>query len=120
MALVFRFLIPLGLTLSSLFLLPGLSSAFRFMNHEDMPGTYLTLCMLPLLIPAALLTILKPKLGGPSLVVAGALGVMGKLMSPSTFHSPYYIGLGPFMFLIALASGIVVAWQDRASSQKGS
>ena len=47
MALIFRFLIPLGLTLFTLFLLPGISSAFRFMNHDDMPGNYLSLCMLP-------------------------------------------------------------------------
>lgn len=118
MALVFRFLIPVGLTLFSLFLLPGISGAFRFMNHEDMPGIYLTLCLPPLLIPASLLTIFKPKFGGPSLAVVGALGVMGKLLSPSTFHSPYYIGLGPFMFLLALASGIIVAWRHRVSDQE--
>ncbi len=113
MALVFRFLIPIALTLFSLFLMPGISSAFRFMNHDDVPGIYLSLCMLPLLIPAALLTIFRPKFGGPSLAIVGALGVMGKLLSPSTFHFPYYIGLGPFMYLLALASGIIVARQHR-------
>jgi hypothetical protein len=116
--LVFRFLIPAGLALFSLFLLPALPSGFRFVNHEDLPGVYLSLCMLPLLIPAAVFTMLKPRFGGPSLAVVGGLGVAGKLLSPSTFRTPFYVGLGPFMYLLALASGVIIAWRLRVTNRR--
>src|SRR5580704_7389759 len=115
--LVFRFLIPAVLALFSFFLLPYLPSGFRFVNHEDVPGIYLSLCMLPLLIPAAIFTMFKPRLGGPSLAVVGGLGVAGKLLSPSTFRTPFYLGLGPFMYFLALASGVIIAWRFRMTNR---
>ena len=117
MAQVFRFLIPAGLILFSLFLMPGIPTTFHSVSRADMPETDLSLCMLPLLIPAAIFTMLIPRLGCPSLAVIGALGAVGKLLSPSTFHSPFYIGLGPFMFLLAFATGIIVAWECRSSNR---
>ncbi|NYF50416.1 hypothetical protein HDF12_000781 [Edaphobacter lichenicola] len=110
MILLFRFLIPATIALYSLFLMPGISFGFHHVNQTDLPGVYLSLAMVPLLLPAALLTLITPRWGSLALATVGGLGILGVLLTPSFFSSPFYVGLGPAMFLLALADGSALHW----------
>ena len=108
MKVITRYAIPALLIVWGLFLLPEFPSAFRLVNRSDLPGVYISLAMLPLLIPAGIGAIASPKWGGTALAIVGALGVLGLLLQPSFYHAPVYIGLGPTMYLIALIDGLVL------------
>jgi hypothetical protein len=98
-----RFLIPALLALFSLVFSRDVLFGIRHLNSEDLPGAYLSLGMLPLLLPSALVTMVKPRWGAPMLAVIGGLGLLGKIASPSTFRGPVFVGLGPLMYLVAFA-----------------
>jgi hypothetical protein len=49
-----------------------------------------------------------PRWGGLCLATVGALGTVGVLLTPTTYSSQFYLGLGPIMFLIAIADGVVL------------
>ena len=67
----------------------------RHLRSEDLPGAYLSLGMLPLLLPSALVTMVRPRWGAPMLAVIGGLGLLGKVASLGTFRGPVFVGLGP-------------------------
>ena len=110
---ILRFVVPAIISLYSLVLLPELRSGFRFVNPGDLPGVYISLAALPLLLPAGLFAIISPKMGGVMLAIAGWLGVLGILLTPSFLTKPFYVGLGPAMFLIAMADGLLIWWFEK-------
>lgn len=110
MILLVRLLIPTVITLYSLFVMPGIGSGFRHVSQTDLPGVYLSLAMVPLLLPSAVLALITPRWGSLALVIVGALGILGVLSTPSFFSPPFHVGLGPAMFLLAVADGSALRW----------
>jgi hypothetical protein len=106
---IVRFVAPIILALWGLALLPELRSGFRLVNRDDLPGVYMCLAMIPLLIPSALLAATNPRWGSMALATVGVLGVDGALLTPTFFRQPINVGLGPMMFLIAAADGIYLS-----------
>ncbi len=113
MVLVPRFLVPAVIGLYSLLVMPGIGSGFAHANHADLPGVYLSLAMTPMLLPSAVLASITPRWGSLALATVGALGMLGVLLTPSFFAPPFYMGLGPIMFLIAAADGLALRFNTR-------
>ena len=116
--IVLRIVVPVLLALFSLVVSSDVPFALRHLNQGELPGAYLSLSMLPLLLPSALVTMVKPGWGAPMLAVIGGLGLLGKIAIPGTFRAPIYVGLGPLMYLLAFADGLALAWWLRRHPSK--
>ncbi|MGA1984602.1 MAG: hypothetical protein ABSG84_19320 [Acidobacteriaceae bacterium] len=103
-----RFLVPAVLTIYSVFQMPQFRGGLSPFNYTDLSGVSLSLAMIPLLCPAALLALITPRWGGLGLAAVGVLGVVGVALTPTLFSWPFSVGVGPVMLLVAAADGLVL------------
>ena len=108
MKALLRFVVPAAIAIYSVFLMPQFRDGLSPFNHADLSGVWLSLAMIPLLCPAALLAAITPRWGGLGLAVVGALGVVGVVMTPTFLAQPFNVGIGPVIFVVAAVDGFAL------------